>query len=228
VVTGVARRGQVGEVVARTFGARGATVALLDRDAAEVEARAAELRHDAIDATAWPCDLTDHAALGAVAAALVARHPTGIAALACLAGGFGATGAIDASDPAGWERAIAINLTTAYATTRAFLPAVRLGRGSIVYFASAAVAPGGALGGLAGYGAAKAGVVALMRAVAADEGEHGVRANALAPTAIRTDTNVASMGADAHYVERETVAEWVTFLCSPASGPISGQLIPLG
>jgi len=228
VVTGVARRGQVGAVVARTFGARGATVALLDRDAVEVEARAAELRAEAIDASAWPCDLTDHASLGAVAAALATRHPTGIAALACIAGGFGVTGALDASDPAQWERAIAINLTTAYATTRAFLPALRLGRGAIVYLASAAVAPGGALGGLAGYGAAKAGVVALMRAVAADEQAHGVRANALAPNAIRTDANVATMGADARYVERETIAEWVTFLCAPESGPITGQLIPLG
>lgn len=228
VVTGVARRGQVGEVVARAFGAQGAALALLDRNADDVEARAAELRAAGMDATAWPCDLTNHAALGEVAAALDGQHAGGVAALVCLAGGFGSSGPVAESDPAQWERALAVNLATAYATTRAFLPAVRRARGSVVYFASAAVAPGGSVAGIAGYGAAKAGVVSLMRSVAAEERRHGVRANALAPNAIRTDANVAAMGDDATFVERETVADWVTFLCAPSSGPIFGQLIRLG
>ncbi|MBK6487531.1 MAG: SDR family oxidoreductase [Gemmatimonadetes bacterium] len=228
VVTGVAHRGQVGEVVARALATQGATLALLDRNRDEAEARAAELRADGLTATAWPCDLTDHAALGAVAASLAGRHSDGVAALVCLAGGFGSLGPVGESDPAQWERALAVNLATAYATTRAFVPALRRARGSIVYFASAAVAPGGRVAGIAGYAAAKAGVVALMRAVAAEERPHGVRANALAPNSIRTDANVAAMGNDASYVERETVADWVTFLCSPTSGPIFGQLIQLG
>ncbi len=228
VLTGVAHRGQVGEVVARALGERGATLALLDRNAAEAEARANELRADGIAATAYPCDLTDHQALGAIAATLARHFPAGAAALVSLAGGFGAPGPVADSDPAAWDRMLAINLATAYATTRAFLPALRAARGSIVYFASAAVAPGGSVRGLSAYGAAKAGVVALMHAVAAEERANGVRANAIAPTSIRTDANLAAMGGDVAYVERETVAEWVTFLCSPASGPVSGQLIKLG
>ena len=228
ILTGVARRGQVGEAVARALGERGATLALLDRDGSEAGARAAELRDAGIDATAWPCDLTDHASLGAVAAQVAARHPAGADALVCLAGGFAALGPVRESIPEGWDRMLAINLATAYATTRAFLPALRTARGSIIYFASAAVMAGGTGEGIAAYAAAKAGVVALMHAVAAEERPNGVRANALAPTAIRTDTNVAAMGATATYVERETVAEWVTFLCSPVSGPVSGQLVQLG
>lgn len=228
VVTGVARRGQVGEVVARAFGERGATLALLDRDGNEADARAAELRAVGIAATAWGCDLTDHDALGSVASHLAARHPSGAAAVVCLAGGFGALGAVGESDPAAWERQLAINLATAYATTRAFLPALRIARGALVYFASAVVVPGGSLEGIAAYGAAKAGVVALMHAVAAEERTRGVRANALAPTAIRTEANVAAMGTAVSYVERETVADWVTFLCSPTAGPVTGQLIQLG
>ncbi|MEP7382814.1 MAG: SDR family NAD(P)-dependent oxidoreductase [Gemmatimonadota bacterium] len=228
VLTGVARRGQVGEVVARAFGARGAILALLDRNGAEAEARASEMRAAGMAATAWPCDLTDHAALGTVAAALAAQYPAGVAALVCLAGGFGLLGPVGESDPAQWDRALAINLTTAYATTRAFLPALRVARGRITYFASAAVLPGGALKGIAGYGVAKAGVVTLMRAVAAEERAAGVYANALAPNSIRTDSNVAAMGGDQAYVERETVAEWVTFLSDPSSGPVSGQIIGLG
>lgn len=228
VLTGVAHRGQVGEVVARALGERGATLALLDRNAAEAHARADELRGDGFEAAAYPCDLTDHQALGRIAAELAGRHPAGVAALVNLAGGFGSTGPVGDSDPSAWNRLFGINLATAYATTRAFLPALRTARGSVVYFASAAVAPGGSLKGIAAYGAAKSGVVALMRAVATEERQNGVRANALAPTTIRTDANVAAMGRDVTYVERETVAEWVVFLCSPASGPVSGQLVRLG
>ena len=75
--------------------------------------------------------------------------------------------------------------------------------------------------------AAKGGVVTLMRAVAAEEKSHGVRANALAPLAIRTAENLASMGSEHQYVERETIAAWVLWLSTRASA-INGQVIRLG
>jgi NAD(P)-dependent dehydrogenase (short-subunit alcohol dehydrogenase family) len=149
-----------------------------------------------------------------------------VAALVNLAGGFGMSGPISDSDPAVLHKQIAINLTTAYLATRSFLPLVRAGKGAIVYFASASVLPDGASKNISGYAAAKAGVLALMRSVAAEE-LGVVRANALAPTQIRTAENVAAMGEDAAYVEREAVAEAVLFLCSPASGNITGQAIKL-
>ena len=97
-----------------------------------------------------------------------------------------------------------------------------------MYFASAAALPGSAVGGMAAYAAAKSGVVALMRAVAADEREHGVRANAVAPTSIRTGDNVRSMGEKQDYVEREEVAAAVRWLSSPESSAVTGQVIRLG
>jgi 3-oxoacyl-[acyl-carrier protein] reductase len=81
---------------------------------------------------------------------------------------------------------------------------------------------------MAAYAAAKAGVVTLMRAVAQEERDNGVRANAVAPAAIRTADNVRDMGADARYVEREDVASAVLFLCSPAARAVTGQVIRLG
>jgi NAD(P)-dependent dehydrogenase (short-subunit alcohol dehydrogenase family) len=98
----------------------------------------------------------------------------------------------------------------------------------MVYFASAAALPGASVAKMSAYAAAKGGVITLMRAVAAEERTHGVRANALAPQAIRTAENLASMGEDKNYVERETVAAWVLWLCSRVAGPISGQVIRLG
>jgi NAD(P)-dependent dehydrogenase (short-subunit alcohol dehydrogenase family) len=73
----------------------------------------------------------------------------------------------------------------------------------------------------------KAGVVALMQAVAQEEAPHGVRANAVAPTLVRTAANEAAMGTDAAYVEREAVADTVAWLLAPAT-PVNGQVLRLG
>ena len=104
---------------------------------------------------------------------------------------------------------------------------MRAGRGSIVFFASAAALPGSKPKGIAAYAAAKSGVLALMRAVAEEERPHGVRANAIAPTSIRTTANLASMGESTRYVEREQVAEVVTWLCSEEASAVSGQVIAM-
>ena len=80
---------------------------------------------------------------------------------------------------------------------------------------------------MAGYAASKAGVLALMRAVAQEERANGIRSNALAPTAIRTGTNLDSMGSNFAYVERESVAGVIAFLCSGEAANITGQVIEL-
>jgi NAD(P)-dependent dehydrogenase (short-subunit alcohol dehydrogenase family) len=67
-----------------------------------------------------------------------------------------------------------------------------------------------------------------MRAVADEERANGVRANAVAPTAIRTEANLSTMGDTTRYVEREDVAAAVSWLCSDASRAVSGQVIRLG
>jgi len=89
------------------------------------------------------------------------------------------------------------------------------------------VLPGGSTAGISAYAAAKAGVLAIMHAVAQEEAANGVRANALAPTSIRTAANTDAMGDGVKYVERETVAAMIAFLCSPAAGNITGQVISL-
>src|SRR5262249_35186148 len=126
-----------------------------------------------------------------------------------------------------WNRQIAINLTTAFLTTRAFLPAIRLARGAIVLFSSQAALPGSTGAKTSAYTIAKTGVATLMRAIAAEERANGVRANALAPSAIRTATNLKEMSPETRYVEREQVAAVVTFLCSPAASAVTGELVPL-
>jgi NAD(P)-dependent dehydrogenase (short-subunit alcohol dehydrogenase family) len=228
VVTGVGRAGQVGEVVAREFGRRGATVAIIDRDGAGAETLAAAMRADGLAVTAYGCDLTDAAATADVMRRFAASTGGRIHALANVAGGFAMSGPVADSDPSVFQRQLTINLGSAYGATRAALPFLRAAGGAaIVYMAAAAILPGGKLAGMSGYAASKAGVTALMRAVAQEERANGVRANALAPTAIRTGANLDSMGDKFPYVEREAVAGVIAFLCSGEAANITGQVIEL-
>jgi NAD(P)-dependent dehydrogenase (short-subunit alcohol dehydrogenase family) len=227
VLTGVSRPGQVGETVAAAFAERGATVVLLDRTGVDAEARARELRDRGLRAVALGADLTDAAQLDAVTRAVTSEF-NGVDALVNIAGGFAVSGKVAESDPGAWHRLIGIGLTTAYLTTRAFLPLVRARKGAIVFFASAAALPGGRVAGMSAYAASKSAVITLMRSVAQEERDAGVRANALAPTSIRTAANIESMGESVRYVSREEVAEAVLFLCSPAASGITGQVIQLG
>jgi NAD(P)-dependent dehydrogenase (short-subunit alcohol dehydrogenase family) len=228
VLTGVSRPGQVGEAVARHLAGRGVSVVLIDRTGIDAEARASELRQSGLEARGYQADLTNTAQLAAVVQS-VRDEFGGIDALVNIAGGFAMSGKLSDSDPEAWARQLSIGLTTAYLTTRAFLPLLRQRRGAVVFFASAAALPGGRIAEMSAYAVSKAGVITLMRAVAQEERDTGVRSNALAPTAIRTTANLSSMGDGVRYVEREEVAEAVEFLCfSPASRVISGQVVQLG
>lgn len=226
LLTGVGREGQVGEVVAHAFADLGASVLLVDRTAEHVEARAAAIVAGGKRAAAYACDLSDADAVSSLARRIHEEHGP-LQALIHMAGGFAMSGPVAESDVAVWTKQISINLTTAYITARAFLPLLRDGKGSIVFFASEAALPGSSVANKAAYSVAKGGVVTLMRAIAAEEKKNGVRANAIAPTSIRTAANVASMGEDAHYVEREQVADVVVYLCSPRASAITGALLPV-
>lgn len=227
VLTGVGAKGQVGEVVAQAFADLGAALVLVDRTAQQAADRAAAVVQPARPARGYGCDLTNADAVSALADEVRRNHGDRVRALVHMAGGFAMSGPVAESSLDVWNRQLAINLTTAYLTTRAFLPLLRAGRGAIVLFASEAALPGSTGTNRSAYAIAKTGVATLMRSIAGEERTNGVRANAVAPSSIRTAANVATMGADVRYVEREDVASAVTFLCSDAASAITGQLIPL-
>jgi NAD(P)-dependent dehydrogenase (short-subunit alcohol dehydrogenase family) len=229
VLTGVGADGQVGEVVSRAFAERGAAVVIVDRQAAQAESRASGLRMAGYAASGYGCDLADPGAVAALVDAVRRAHGDRIHGLIHLAGGFAMSGPVADSSVDVWNRQLTINLTTAYLTSRAFLPLVRAAQGAIVFFASQVVFPAASGGGakMSAYAVAKNGVVALMRAIAAEETTSGVRANAVAPTSVRTAKNERDMGDGVKYVEREQVASVVLFLCSPAASAVTGQVIAL-
>lgn len=227
LITGVGAKGQVGEAVAAALARRGDTVLLVARDQKEVSARAEEVVRSGFKAHAYACDLSDAAAVDVLAARVRADHGERLDNLVNLAGGWASSGPLSQSDPGVFARMLAINLNTAMLATRAFLPPLKVARGSIVFFASDVVLDGARTSGVSGYAAAKAAVVALMRSVADEGREAGVRANALAPGSIRTASNEASTGRDAKYIEREDVAATVAFMCSESARAISGQVVRL-
>jgi NAD(P)-dependent dehydrogenase (short-subunit alcohol dehydrogenase family) len=225
VLTGVGREGQVGEAVARAFAERGARVYLVARSSDEARARSDALVAAGLRSAALSADLSDPAAVDALAARVRDATSGRVHALVHLAGGFAASGPVADSDPTAWTRQLTINLTTAYLTARAFLPLVRATKGAMVFFGSEAALPGARVAGIAAYAVAKGAVLTLVQAIAQEERDNGVRANALAPAAIRTAANVAEMGANAAYVSREAVADVVVWLCSDAARAVTGQVV---
>lgn len=226
LITGVGSRGQVGEAVAAALARRGDALLLVARSPEESDARAADLAGAGFPARAYACDLGDAGAVGSLAGRIGREHAR-IDNVVHLAGGFALTGPIADSDPAEVDRLLRINYITAFNVARSFLPLVRPAAGTFVFFASENVLEGTRTKGSAAYSAAKSALVALVRSLADEGREYGVRANALAPAAIRTAANEAAMGTGGHYVEREAVASVVAFLASPASHSITGQVIRL-
>jgi 3-oxoacyl-[acyl-carrier protein] reductase len=83
------------------------------------------------------------------------------------------------------------NLTSAFLALRTFLPQMmKAGRGAVITMASSS---GRQLSGASTpYAVAKAGLIALTRQAAAEAAPHGVRVNAIAPSAIVTDRLAAA------------------------------------
>lgn len=233
VLTGVGREGQIGEAIAAAFAAEGAELVLLDRTQAAVDARAAAIVATGAKATGIACDLTDISQVTRAAAQVAAASPASgdrpagrIDALVNIAGGFAMSGPVGESDPKVLDRMLQANLMTAYGATRAFVPLVRDG-GAVVYFATSYVLPDAPAALMSAYLASKFAVVGLMRSVADEGRARHLRANAIAPIAVRTGDNIKDMGSGARYVEREAVADAVVYLCSPAARAITGQILPL-
>jgi NAD(P)-dependent dehydrogenase (short-subunit alcohol dehydrogenase family) len=225
LLTGVGRPGQVGEAVAARLAADGYSLVLVDRDAAAVESRAAELRSQGKAAKGYSADLSSEPEVGELFSAIRRDHGDRLAALVHLAGGFAVTGPVAETALVDWERQLTINLRTAFLVARGAIPMLRPDRGSAVFFSSESALPGAKLARTSAYAVAKSGLLTLALAISQEELQNGVRANVLAPAAIRTASNTADMGPDARFVEREDVAATVSWLCSAEARAVTGQVI---
>lgn len=122
------------------------------------------------------------------------------------------------------------NLESANAALRAIVPGMATrGSGSVVLIGSrSGVRPYGAKGDAA-YAAAKAALVALAQAIAAEVLSTGVRVNVVLPSTIDTDANRQAMPhADfSQWVTSDSLAGVVAFLLSSRARDISGAALPV-
>jgi NAD(P)-dependent dehydrogenase (short-subunit alcohol dehydrogenase family) len=128
-----------------------------------------------------------------------------------------------------FETMIASNLRSAFLVSRAALRRFGPEGGRIVNVSAANVASLTGIGGSAAYAAAKAGVIALTKALAEEGASAGVRANCVALGILRTPENERAMpGANRErWVKLDEVAEAIAFLCDPRSTAVNGAVLTL-
>jgi 3-oxoacyl-[acyl-carrier protein] reductase len=226
VITGGA--GGIGLETARAFLEQGAHVLIIDIDE-ERMLRAQETLGKARLAVFRSALGSPTACAGAIEAAGAPVH-----ALVHLAGLF-EKDAMDADDHSVWDRAIGVNLTSAYDMAVAFSTrADRRTPAHIVLTSSVAYRRGSA--GYPPYAAAKAGIVGLTRSLSRRLAPD-ILVNAIAPGLIETrmaEPTIAERG-DAYRNEiplkrfghPSEVATVIRFLCSPDASYITGQTITI-
>lgn len=174
-----------GKATAVLFAREGAEVIVVDRDAAAAEATVAAIAAEGGRASAHLADVADEASVGALFAAVMDRH--GRVDVLHNSVGITVTGGPEDLALDDWDRALRVNLTSAFLTTRAALPHMAAaGRGAIVNVSS--ISSLRWLRGLSyiSYPTSKAALNAFTRVVAAQYGPKGVRCNAVLPGFIMT------------------------------------------
>ncbi|WP_420369082.1 SDR family NAD(P)-dependent oxidoreductase [Curtobacterium sp. L1-20] len=221
----------IGEATARAFVAEGGSVVITDSVDEKVRAvgdslptdRTVALRADVADPDDWQT----------VVDAAVDRFDR-IDVLVNNAGTFSSGDITDISTDE-WRRVIETDLSGVFYGTRAALPFLRETKGSIVNTSS--VSGEDADWRMSPYNAAKGGVTNFTKAAALDNGQFGVRVNAVAPGLIWTDlTQDQAQDEDlqAKFAERvalgrggqpDEVAAAILFLASDAASFITGAVL---
>jgi NAD(P)-dependent dehydrogenase (short-subunit alcohol dehydrogenase family) len=147
--------------------------------------------------------------------------------VALAAGGWAGGKRFDEAPEDEWPRMLATNLGTVAHVCRAALPHLRKQGGAIVAVGARAAEAGGA--GMAAYAVSKVAVHALVRVLALENRDLGVRVNAVLPGTIDTPANRRAMpDADpSKWTSPSAIAGVVAFLLSPESAPTTGALVPV-
>lgn len=211
--------GGLGPAVVDHFAARGDRVVAVARSAGDVGDLEHEYGHQV---RGEALDLTDPGAVEAFWTGL-GETPKW---LANLAGGY-AGGSVEEAEPASVRGLFDLNLLTAWWMCRAAVPRMKGGGGAIVNVAARDGLVGGA--GKAAYAVSKAAVAKLTEVLAQEMQGQGLRVNAIAPAVIDTDSNRASLGPKtmAKAVSPADIAEVIGYLCSDASKPVTGSIVPV-
>jgi 3-oxoacyl-[acyl-carrier protein] reductase len=234
VVTAAAGAG-IGSAVARRLASDGFDVVITDVHERRAGALADELGEEhGREFLAAPLDVTDADAVERTMQQVVDHHGR----LDVLVNNAGWSKIEPVAEMAveTWQRCLDVDLTGTFYAMRYALPhMIGAGGGSVVNISSIAAYETSEEHGAA-YSAAKAGVLALTRVAAAENGRHGVRVNAVTPGLIYNDflrkiypdeffdgyaesrSKVGRVG------QPDDVAALVSFLVGSESGYITGEV----
>jgi NAD(P)-dependent dehydrogenase (short-subunit alcohol dehydrogenase family) len=225
----------IGLATARALAAEGARLALLDIDAARLDAVAADLRSSGAEVVALAASVAKPDAVRAAFAELDERWG-GLDMLVNNAGVIGKRAALDLTDEA-WSRVMRINLDGVFYCAR------EAGRRMVVQRSGAIVNLGSIYSLVAAperlaYCASKAAVAAMTKVLAIEWAAHGVRVNAVAPGYVETDLIGAAVRAGeldtaplarrtpaGRLAQPEEVARAILFLLDPANAYVTGHVL---
>ena len=226
LITGAARG--IGLATARLMSQNGIRIAMIDRDAEELES----VVHTVEGAKAFICDVADPAAV----ADMVRAVDSWSGQIDCVINNAGVAdfGPIEQTDFERWRRVMATNLDGVFLVSQACIPALRRSQGSIVNIASISGLRASTL--RVAYGTSKAAVIQLTLQQAAELGEYGIRANCVCPGPVRTKLAMAVHTQDIidayhdaiplnRYGSEAEIAEAIAFLASDKASYVTGQVL---
>jgi 3-oxoacyl-[acyl-carrier protein] reductase len=215
IVTGAAQG--IGQRIAETLRALGATTAALD------------LREPSIDGVLGvACDVTDERQIGTAFDRV--ESELGPASILVLNAGIYVVESFETMTFDSWRRTMSVNLDSAFlCVQRAIGPMKAMQYGRILALGSSAGITGGKRN-TAAYGASKAGIMTLTKAIANEFASDGITANALAPALIRTPMieglpDMSEYVPVGRYGEADDVAAIAAFLVSAHAGYITGEIV---
>ncbi|MEH0074502.1 SDR family oxidoreductase [Pannonibacter sp. Pt2] len=192
VITGAASPRGLGKATAQLFAEHGATVAILDLDAAAAEAAAADLGGGHVGLA---CNVTDKAACEAAVRELESRWGR----VDILVNNAGITQPLKIMEigPENYDAVLDVNLRGTLYMSQAVIPGMRARKsGSIVNLSSVSAQRGGGIFGGPHYSAAKAGILGLTKAMARELAPDTIRVNAICPGFIATDITAGKLTPD--------------------------------
>lgn len=221
MITGAA--GHLGRAVAAAFGARGAHLVLVDRDAGALKRAFGE----PTDALLLELDLLDAQEVRDGTIRALTRFGR-IDVLCHLAGGFRMGEAVHETSADTWQFLMDLNAQSLLNVAHSVVPhMLEFGRGRIVTV-GAAVAQKGA-GQMGAYSASKSALIRLTEAMSAELKDRNINVNCVLPSIIDTADNRRTMpDADpARWVAPEALADVIAFLASDTARAIHGAVIPV-
>jgi len=231
VVTGAG--GTMGRAVVEALVTHGCRVAMVDVRRESMDAAAALYGARVM---ALACDIRDAAAVEQAHRRVV--DTWGTVAILVNNAGVLSNAKIEATTPETWREVMAVNADAAMYWSRCVVPGMKAARwGRIVNVGSLASKTGGLTAGTA-YAVSKGAIAALTFSLARELASHGITANAVAPAYVRTPMVTEGLTEAqrqallqqipvGRFCEPDEFAHVVSFLVSPMSGFITGEIIDL-